>query len=142
MAIDDKRHMATAAAQPQPVEIPNKLYFRIGDVTRLTGIKAYVLRYWESEFPMLSPKKSGTNQRLYRRKDVETVLQIKHLLYERRFTIEGAKAFLQRKNRDPKPLAVSQPPAAQSSLFAAPGPNPEAIRQIRKELLEILALLK
>ena len=73
----DKRaeHMATAAARPAPVEIPNKLYFRIGDVGRITGIKAYVLRYWETEFPMLKPKKSGTNQRLYRRKDVEMVLE-------------------------------------------------------------------
>jgi DNA-binding transcriptional MerR regulator len=135
--------MATAAARPQPVEIPNKLYFRIGDVTRLTGIKAYVLRYWETEFPMLSPRKSGANQRLYRRKDVETVLQIKHLLYERRFTIEGAKSFLQRKNRDPKPVAVPAAAAAQSSLFpAAASPDRQSIQLIRKELLEVLALLK
>ena len=94
--------MATAAARPQPVDIPNKLYFRIGDVSRLTGIKAYVLRYWETEFSALSPKKSGTNQRLYRRKDVEMVLEIKHLLYEKRFTIEGARTFLQHRKSHPK----------------------------------------
>lgn len=142
MAVEVETTMASAAARPQPVEIPNKLYFRIGDVTRLTGIKAYVLRYWETEFPMLSPKKSGTNQRLYRRKDVETVLQIKHLLYERRFTIEGAKAFLQRKNRDPKPVAAAPQPPAQNLLFPPPAPDTSAIRAMRKELLEILALLK
>jgi MerR HTH family regulatory protein len=61
-------------------EIPDKLYFRIGDVSRLAAIKPYVLRYWETEFPAISPKKSGTGQRLYRRKDVELILEIKHLL--------------------------------------------------------------
>ncbi len=75
-------------------EIPNKLYFRIGDVARLAGIKPYVLRFWETEFPALGPKKSGTGHRLYRRKDVEMVLEIKRLLYEQRFTIEGARKFL------------------------------------------------
>ena len=78
----------TAAADP---EIPNKLYFRIGEVAKLAGIKPYVLRFWESEFSGLGPKKSGTGQRLYRRKDVELVLEIKRLLYEKRFTIEGAR---------------------------------------------------
>ena len=72
-------------------EIPDKLYFRIGEVSRLAGVKAYVLRYWETEFPAIAPKKSGTGQRLYRRKDVELILEIKYLLYEKRFTIEGAR---------------------------------------------------
>ena len=76
-------------------EIPDKLYFRIGDVARLAGIKPYVLRFWETEFPGLGPKKSGTGHRLYRRKDVEMVLEIKRLLYEQRFTIEGARKFLE-----------------------------------------------
>src|ERR1700733_7562965 len=78
-----------------PPEIPDKLYFRIGDVARLAGIKPYVLRFWETEFPGLGPKKSGTGHRLYRRKDVEMVLEIKRLLYEQRFTIEGARKFLE-----------------------------------------------
>lgn len=82
----------TAAAA---TEIPDKLYFRIGDVARLAGIKPYVLRFWETEFPALGPKKSGTGHRLYRRKDVELVLEIKRLLYEQRFTIEGARKFLE-----------------------------------------------
>src|SRR5438105_5437179 len=76
-------------------DIPDKLYFRIGDVAKLAGIKPYVLRFWESEFPSLGPKKSGTGHRLYRRKDVEQVLEIKRLLYEKRFTIEGARKFLE-----------------------------------------------
>src|SRR6267378_7166976 len=83
-------------------EIPDKLYFRIGDVSRLAGIKPYVLRFWETEFPGLGPKKSGTGHRLYRRKDVELVLEIKRLLYEKRFTIEGA-----RKALDPKAKAAA-----------------------------------
>ena len=73
-------------------EIPDKLYFRIGDVARLAGIKPYVLRFWETEFPALGPKKSGTGHRLYRRKDVEMVLEIKRLLYEQRFTIESVSS--------------------------------------------------
>src|SRR5437763_3740418 len=89
-----------------PTEIPDKLYFRIGDVARLAGIKPYVLRFWETEFPGLGPKKSGTGHRLYRRKDVEMVLEIKRLLYEQRFTIEGARKFLETRER-PEPHPVS-----------------------------------
>src|SRR6478736_2882551 len=81
-------------------EIPDKLYFRIGDVARLAGIKPYVLRFWETEFPSLGPKKSGTGHRLYRRKDVELVFEIKRLLYEKRFTIEGARKFLDTRGKD------------------------------------------
>jgi DNA-binding transcriptional MerR regulator len=75
-------------------EIPDKLYFRIGEVSRLAGIKPYVLRFWETEFPQLKPKVSGKGQRLYRRKDVELVLEIKRLLFEKRYTILGARTFL------------------------------------------------
>ena len=80
-------------------EIPDKLYFRIGEVARLAGIKPYVLRFWETEFPSLGPKKSGTGHRLYRRKEVEMVLEIKRLLYEKRFTIEGARKFLETRGK-------------------------------------------
>jgi DNA-binding transcriptional MerR regulator len=75
-------------------EIPDKLYFRIGEVAGLLAVEPYVLRYWETEFPSLAPKKSGTGHRLYRRKDVELLLKIKHLLYEKRYTIEGARQSL------------------------------------------------
>ena len=90
---------------PQLEEIPDKLYFRIGEVSRLTGVKQYVLRFWGNEFPGLGPKKSGTGHRLYRRKDVEMVLEIKRLLYDKRFTIEGARKALESR---PKPMTSSK----------------------------------
>src|SRR5580700_1264633 len=92
MSVPENSAEQTSGLAPQ--EIPDKLYFRIGEVARLAGIKPYVLRFWETEFPALGPKKSGTGHRLFRRKDVELVLEIKRLLYERRFTIEGARKHL------------------------------------------------
>jgi DNA-binding transcriptional MerR regulator len=136
------RFMATAASQLQPVSIPDRLYFRIGDVCRLTGLQPYVLRYWESEFRALSPKKSGSNQRLYRRKDVEQVLEIKHLLYDEKFTIEGAREHLQKRKAAARHTPKPQPaPPAQGSLF---GPTADWISQaaaIRAELMAVAGLL-
>ena len=126
--------MTDVALQPTP-EIPDKLYFKIGEVSELLGVEAYVLRYWESEFPVLSPKKSGTGHRLYRRKDVELLLRIKHLLYEKRFTIEGARQSLHSEAKAPKPARL--PKRAQAELFSV-DPLPE----IRRELQDILLLLK
>src|SRR6202453_684844 len=99
-----------------PPEIPDKLYFRIGEVADLLGVEPYVLRYWESEFPKLAPKKSGTGHRLYRRKDVELLLKIKHLLRDKRFTIEGARQSLQAEAKAPKPRVVKAR-EAQQELF-------------------------
>jgi len=126
--------MTDVALQPAP-EIPDKLYFKIGEVSELLGVEPYVLRYWESEFPVLSPKKSGTGHRLYRRKDVELLLRIKHLLYEKRFTIEGARQTLHSEARAPKPQRVAK--RVQAELF---GEDP--LPEIRRELKEILLLLK
>jgi DNA-binding transcriptional MerR regulator len=126
--------MTDVALQAGSPEIPDKLYFKIGEVSDLLGVEPYVLRYWETEFPVLSPKKSGTGHRLYRRKDVELLLRIKHLLYEKRFTIEGARQTLQTESRAPKPKRARQ---AQQELFAV-DPLPE----IRRELAEILEILK
>src|SRR4249919_1814106 len=126
--------MTDVALQPTP-EIPDKLYFKIGEVSELLGVEAYVLRYWESEFPVLSPKKSGTGHRLYRRKDVELLLRIKHLLYEKRFTIEGARQTLHSEAKAPKPPRA--PKRVQAELFSE-DPLPE----IRRELEDILKLLK
>ncbi|BDC52735.1 hypothetical protein F183_A50500 [Bryobacterales bacterium F-183] len=98
---------STVLAPVAAEEIPDKLYFRIGEVARLTGVKQYVLRFWESEFPGLGPKKSGTGHRLYRRKDVEMVLEIKRLLYDKRFTIEGARKWFEQ-----KPKATAMPKAS------------------------------
>jgi len=72
-------------------EIPDRLYYRIGEVSAITGVPSYVLRYWESEFKLLRPKKSSAGQRLYRKRDVELALRIKTLLYDERLTLEGAK---------------------------------------------------
>src|SRR6185437_16765415 len=115
-------------------EIPDKLFFRIGEVSQLVGVEAYVLRYWESEFTGLSPRKSSTGQRMFRRKDVELLLRIKHLLYSKKFTIEGARKALQEKGRT---AARPAAPAAQPSLFAT-NPLPEIRRQVQ-EILQLLA---
>ena len=128
-------------------EIPDKLYFRIGDVARLAGIKPYVLRFWETEFPALGPKKSGTGHRLYRRKDVEMVLEIKRLLYGQRFTIEGARKFLETRPKAEAARAPgktgrtnsAKPVKIQGDLFDGSG---AMLDTVRKELLEILRLLK
>jgi DNA-binding transcriptional MerR regulator len=78
-------------SRPAPVAIPEKLFFKIGEVCELAGVQAHVLRYWESEFPMLAPQKNRAGQRVYRRRDVEMALRIKELLYEDQYTIAGAK---------------------------------------------------
>jgi DNA-binding transcriptional MerR regulator len=130
-----------AAGELRP-EIPDKLYFRIGEVSRLAGIKPYVLRFWETEFSSLGPKKSGKGHRLYRRKDVELVLEIKRLLYDNRYTIEGARKYLDSRARDGGAHAAAASagkPARSQSLFADPAP---ALEAIRKELAEILELLR
>lgn len=126
--------MTDVALQSGSPEIPDKLYFKIGEVSELLGVESYVLRYWESVFPVLSPKKSGTGHRLYRRKDVELLLRIKQLLYEKRFTIEGARQSLQAEARAPKPRGRK---TAQQELFSS-DPLPE----IRRELVDILGMLK
>lgn len=118
-------------------EIPNKLYFRIGEVAKLAGIKPYVLRFWESEFSSLGPKKSGTGHRLYRRKDVELVLEIKRLLYEKRFTIEGARKMLESKPK--REVEKSAAPRKQGELFSA---TATLYQDLRRELREILELLR
>ena len=139
--------MEDPAVETLPVpEIPEKLYFRIGEVAKLAGIKPYVLRFWESEFKRLGPKKSGSGQRLYRRKDVELVLEIKRLLYEKRYTIAGAKKFLEEHLRresgeranGTKPRPVTAQPLNQGELFP---PASCLVQDMRKGLREILALL-
>jgi len=104
--------------------IPDKLYFKIGEVTAITDLPAYVLRFWESEFPAISPKLTDSGQRLYRKTDVESILKIKHLLYEKKFTIPGARKFL--KTNSPQSFAL---------------PPKSAIEQIKAELEQIRVLL-
>ncbi len=128
---------------PDKPEIPNKLYFRIGEVSKLAGVKAYVLRYWETEFTQLRPKKSGTNQRLYPRKEVELVLEIKHLLYDKRYTIEGAKKTLGLKGKAIVLEKTALKPRKQAALFAMEEGIPlESWDEVRAELRAVLKLLK
>lgn len=113
------------------VVIPDKLYFRIGEVSRLCSLPSYVLRFWETEFNQLKPSKSGTGQRMYRKIDVENVLRIKKLLYDQGFTIAGARQQLRAETkRKQSPLP-----------FAVPTPNRGELRQVRQGLREILGIL-
>jgi DNA-binding transcriptional MerR regulator len=110
------------------VELPDKLYFKIGEVAKLVGVKPYVLRYWETEFSILRPGKTRSKHRLYRRKDVETLLEIRRLLYTERFTIEGAKRRLRESGR-----AVAEP------ARVADTPTLAEVRQELQELHRMLA---
>ena len=134
----DKLHAATLTGSPV---IPNRLFFRIGDVGDLAGLEAYVLRYWETEFPSLRPKKTSNGQRQYRRKDVEVVLEIKRLLYDDGYTIAGARKALKDKQKSKKIRAAAKPRAAQAALFGEPRDDSESIEMIKKDLKEILTLL-
>jgi len=114
-------------------EIPDKLYFRIGEVARLCDVPTYVLRFWESEFPQLRPNKGGTGQRLYRRRDVEMALRVKSLLKEEGYTIPGARAVLKAEFRQKEP---------QLSLLGSPdGSNTSQLRELRRELKAIAEIL-
>jgi DNA-binding transcriptional MerR regulator len=126
-------------------KIPNKLFFKIGEVCEITDTQPYVLRYWESEFPALAPAKNSSGQRIYRRRDIETVLRIKQLLYDEGFTIAGAKKRLEAELAAKSPTPQSQAAASAELLEVAPPPVDEkallTIRQVRDELRDILTLL-
>jgi DNA-binding transcriptional MerR regulator len=133
-----------SAAQHAP-EIPESGgLFRIGEVSRLTATKTFVLRFWESEFPMLQPVKSPSGHRLYRREDIETVFEIKRLLYDEGFTIAGARKHLLDQNGAEGNVATEAEPAA-SPAAAAPAKLNRGSRAHRKFLLdlheELLAVL-
>jgi len=108
-------------------EIPEKRYLRIGEVSAITGIEPYVLRYWETEFPRISPARSRSGQRLYRKSDIEMILKIKDLLYKKRFTIAGAKQYLRQHLKD--------------CGLAADYSQPLTLDQLRAELLAIREML-
>jgi DNA-binding transcriptional MerR regulator len=105
------------------VSIPEKLFFKIGEVCDITGIQAHVLRYWESEFPMLAPQKNRAGQRTYRKRDVEMVLRIKELLYEDQYTIAGAKKRLTNELRGASKLKVVTPEMSAQSQATQPAPQ-------------------
>jgi DNA-binding transcriptional MerR regulator len=111
--------------------IPEKPYFKIGEAARICGVQPYVLRYWETEFRSLRPQKTPSQQRLYRRKDVELLLQIRHLLYEKRFTIAGARARLLEDGRDEAPPL--RPPRVVDR---------ETLRKLKQGIVELLRLVE
>ena len=141
MAQIDKAQRDTTAP-----DIPDKLYFRIGDVAALCSVPAYVLRFWETEFPQLKPNKGGTGQRLYRRRDVEVALRIKRLLYEEGYTIPGARQALKtesRTTRDPQLALAIEPASAviRTAAQAQEEPGVKALERLRKDLQDLHALL-
>jgi DNA-binding transcriptional MerR regulator len=144
--------LAHKRADESPL-IPDRLYFKIGDVARICELETYVLRFWESQFPQLKPNKSGTGQRLYRRRDVEMVLNIKRLVHAEGYTISGARQVLEQTHHRPGPQ-----PAPQLTPHRAPGHDPQSLLPVsdptqrlnavtatignaRTELREIVGLL-
>jgi DNA-binding transcriptional MerR regulator len=133
-------------AQHQPIrkpppasgsDIPDKLYFRIGEVSKLCEVPAYVLRFWESEFPNLKPHKGGTGQRLYRRRDVETALRIKSLLYSEGYTIPGARQVFKSELKQKEPqLALAIDTAGET-----PTVDLRRLRKLQKDLRDLLDVL-
>ena len=117
-----RRHFAVALSMTS-VAIPEKLFFKIGEVCELAGVQAHVLRYWETEFPMLAPQKNRAGQRTYRRRDVEMALRIKELLYDEQYTIAGAKKKLANELRTGGPVRDSVPAAKAPVRSLRPPPS-------------------
>lgn len=114
------------AQQADGKEIPDKLFYRIGEVSRIAGVPATVLRFWEGEFRRIKPRRTDAGQRMYRRSDVELILEIKNLLYDQKFTIKGARQHLRDKNRTSNPTF---------------SPRRDILQQLRSELKRIRDLL-
>ena len=113
-------------------QIPDKFHFKIGEVSRILGVKPYVLRFWETEF-RITPAKNPSQHRVYKRQEVETFLEIKRLLYDERFTIEGARAKLKERVKDRQ---------KQLRLDLAENPYRTTLRQVKKDLARLKAILK
>lgn len=121
--------------------IPDKLYFKIGEVAKLAGVEPYVLRYWETEFKEICPVKSRTKQRLYRRKDIDTVIQIKRLLYQDGFTIEGARKKMKesKSERDAREVSHAE---VQLPISFSNGDETKFLKELKKGLEDLLKILE
>ena len=126
-----RKKASRRSARNADIIIPDKLYFRIGEVARLCRLPAYVLRFWETEFPQLKPVKSSTGQRMYRRRDVESVVRIKKLLYEDGFTIAGARMQLREDTKTER----------NQSALPFPMSSTTNVAYLRNELQQILHIL-
>ena len=124
--------MARRAVATDASGLPDRPYFKIGEAARLCGVKPYVLRYWETEFRSVKPEKTRSQQRLYRRRDVELLLKIRHLLYDKRYTIEGARSRLRDQGHDEGPV-VAPPPAA-------PTIDKETLQKIKQGLADLIRI--
>ena len=129
------RQQESAQKNPAGQDIPDKLYFRIGEVSKLCQVPAYVLRFWESEFPQLKPNKGGTGQRLYRRRDVEMALRVKSLLYDQGYTIPGARQVFKAEQKLKEPQLTLIPDADTPKATAA------KLTRLRRELADLHATL-
>jgi len=120
-------------------EIPDKLYFRIGDVATLCDLPAYVLRFWETEFPQLKPNKGGTGQRLYRKRDVEMALRIKSLLYDQGYTIPGARQILK---TEPRGAGEAAPVEVEPAKPISQTHRDTQLQSLRNEMIALLGMLQ
>jgi DNA-binding transcriptional MerR regulator len=120
--------------EPKTDVLPDKLYFKIGEVSEIIGVEPYVLRYWETEFPALKPSKSRSQQRMYRKRDVELLIEIKRLLYEEMYTIAGAKKQLSKSGE--------KSPSSQLHLELPEPRDSETLRKVEKELHDLMKAIE
>ncbi len=130
-------HKPAAEDSKVSLPLPDKLFYKIGEVSRLTEVESYVLRYWETEFHFLRPRKNKSGQRVYVKKDLELVLQVKRMLYQERYTIEGV-----RKRFGEGTLREAEPKAVPEKGTASPRNPAEVIGSVKKRLREILEQLR
>jgi DNA-binding transcriptional MerR regulator len=131
------KHAAQRRPRHEPI-IPDKLYFRIGEVARLCGVETYVLRFWETEFPQMRPNKSGTGQRLYRKRDVEMAMRVRRLLHDEGYTIAGARQVLAQEARE---LRSKSPQLPLIEGGASPVRVKARLQRVRGELRDLLGML-
>lgn len=124
-------------------DIPDRLYFKIGDVARICAVEPYVLRFWETQFPQLKPNKSGTGQRLYRRREVELALEIKRLVHGEGYTLSGARQALETNHRrvENKPAAAPESNPKSNQASRRPDSFSVTVGNVRSELRDILSML-
>jgi len=131
------KHAAQRRSRHEPI-IPDKLYFRIGEVARLCGVETYVLRFWETEFPQMRPNKGGTGQRLYRKRDVEMAMRVRRLLHDEGYTIAGAKQVLAQEARELRSKSPQLPLIEGGTSSARVKAK---LQKVRAELRELLGAL-